>query len=87
MDSKKVKREIIGLALLLEEVSDLTVFVDYAGHVQSLTVRVYQNHDQEDQSLLLRDSFYMGFKLATKSNYNNIKNFLTEQIEKATAIL
>jgi hypothetical protein len=82
---KDAKREIISLALLLEDVSDLTVFVDYSGHVKSVKIRVYEDYRGEQKELLYKD-FYTDFRCDTQRDYVAIKTFLQFKIEEYTAV-
>jgi hypothetical protein len=83
---KDAKREIIGLALLLEDVSDLTVFADYSGHVKNVAIRVFENEGEENEIVLLQKSFYADFSFGTIKEYEEIKAFLHSKIEEYTAI-
>jgi hypothetical protein len=80
-----VKREIMSLALLLEDISDLTVFVDYYGHVNEVSVRVYENYESERKELF-NQSFYTYHSWSSSGNYQDIKTFLQTKIEEYTAI-
>jgi hypothetical protein len=84
---KDKKREIIGLALLLDEISELTVFANYSGHVKRVSVRVYEYEGEQKEAELLDDGFYADFRFSDdEKNYLKIKEFLTSEIKKATAI-
>jgi hypothetical protein len=83
---KDAKREIIGLALLLEDVSDLTVFVRYHGHVQSVSLEVVKADGLESEKELIRGSFYTDFRHGTDEQYEVMKSFLQSKIEEYTAI-
>lgn len=79
---KSEKREIIGLALLLDEISDYVVFVDYSGHVKSLSVRVKEGDD-----VLFNNSFYVDFEFDyDHKNYLVIRSFLESKIAEVTEI-
>lgn len=89
------RREIIKLALLLDEVSDLQVFIEYSGHVNSLRVRVYSIKEDvvadaewtdKTNELLFKD-FYCDFKYKSDlKNYEEIRGFLQSEIDKRIAI-
>lgn len=85
MNSAKMKREIIGLALLLDEVSDLAVFIRYSSHVKKISIDVRAS--KEDAETVFDGSFYFDFKYDDdRPNYHRIKAFLNEEIAKATEI-
>lgn len=87
--AKDPKREIIGLALLLEDVSDLAVFVSYSGHVQKVGVRVYENHGQKEEKEekeLLYSEFYADLRYRTEKEYLKIKKFLETKVHEYTVI-
>jgi hypothetical protein len=83
---KNAKREIIGLALLLEEVSDLVVFCRYSGHVKSVNIEVCD--DERGRNTIFDKRFYVDFHSnIDEKNYLDIKQYLQNQIDKATAII
>ncbi|WHY93746.1 hypothetical protein QNK12_09915 [Neobacillus cucumis] len=85
MNSAKLKREIIGLALLADEVTGLLVFVDYSAHVKSISIRVFDNEEAENK--IFSGRFYFDFKYESdESEYQRIKEFLQTEISKATEI-
>lgn len=92
MNNAKAKREIIGLALLLDEVSDCGVFIDYSSHVKSITIRVFERKDcfNKDKLLpveILNDKFYFDFRFKKDEvAYFRIKEVLQAEITKATEI-
>lgn len=92
MNSAKAKREIIGLALLLDEVSEYGVFFEYSPHVNGISLRVYENKDCYDEikpqpAQLFKGSFYFDFCYkADVENYQKAKEFLQAEISKATEI-
>jgi hypothetical protein len=83
---KDPKREIMGLALLLEDVSDLTVFLNYSGHVKGVSVRVFENDGTENETKLIDERFYNDFSCGTQTEYEAIKIFLQTKIDEYTQI-
>jgi hypothetical protein len=71
---------------LLDEVSELTVFADYSGHVKNVSVRVYENEGETNEVILLKNDFYTDFRFGTDKNYEEIKSFLQSLIEEYTSI-
>jgi hypothetical protein len=92
MNSAKAKREIIGLALLLDEVSDNGVFFDYSPHVRQISLRVFEskdcyNEDKPQPAELFKGRFYFDFShRSDEADYQRIKEFLQAEIAKATLI-
>lgn len=80
---KKV-REIIGLALLLQEISDFHVFIDHSGHVKCVTIRVIKKNG-EDKDFHFREQFYYSH-LYNEEDFMKIKEFLTFHIAELTAV-
>jgi hypothetical protein len=85
MNSAKIKREVIGLALLADEVTDLLIFVNYSPHVKRLSVRIFD--DKEAENEVFKGGFYWDFRFPDdEENYRIIKEFLTEEIKKSSEI-
>ena len=84
MNEAKVKREIISLALMLDEVSEYAVFFDYSPHVKEITVRVKASKT-EWKEMIFGGSFY--YNREDNEEYLRIKDFLTEKIREATEII
>lgn len=83
---KDAKREIMGLALLLDDISDLAVFVRYSGHVKAVDLRVHENEGEENEKILISKQFYSDFSCNTQSEYEEMKAFLQSKIEEYTQI-
>jgi len=47
MKNYKLVMEIIGLAILVNENTDLCVFVDFSGHIKSIDVRIFPSKSEE----------------------------------------
>jgi hypothetical protein len=86
MNSANAKREIIGLALLVDEITDLAVFVDYQAHVGNLSISASRSKDNWEDKVFKGD-YYVDFRFRRDTeSHNRIKKFLTEEIQKATEI-
>lgn len=90
-----VKREIIKLSLLLGDISDLQVFVDYAGHVNTLSVRVFRQKEEFNEEAKWRDTVerlfdsYFNFDLKYQDDvekFKETKQFLQNEIDKRIAV-
>ncbi|PFP30119.1 hypothetical protein COJ96_06785 [Bacillus sp. AFS073361] len=86
MSSAKVKREIIGLALLLDEVSDYTVFFDYSPHVSELSVSVRKNKEEWKLKVFEGKFYYDFHREEDEGKYLRIKEFLETEIKNLTEI-
>lgn len=92
MNIAKIKREIIGLALLLDEVSDYGVFFDYSPHVSLISIRVFECKDSHREGKpqpaeIFKGKFYYDFQYdSDRNNYIRIIEFLQKEIAKATEI-
>lgn len=77
-------REIMSMAMLLENVSnDLTVFVEWAGHVKNLTVRIYFNYDdKKNKKTILNESFYDDLGHGTEKRYIASRDILKELLRE-----
>ncbi|MEC1744153.1 hypothetical protein [Schinkia azotoformans] len=90
------KREVIKLALLLDEISDLHVFVDYSGHVETVSVRVYSAKEEvvdpeakwTEQVNKIFDEYYnFNFKYEDDfKKYEATKQYLQSEIDKRIAV-
>jgi hypothetical protein len=91
MNSAKAKREIIGLALLVDEITDLAVFVRYHPHVSLINVDVAKSK-KEWKEKVFEGEFYCDPNREYYNpereleRYNRIKEFLTDVVRKATEI-
>lgn len=92
MNSAKVKREIIGLAILLDDVSEYAVFFNYSPHVSQISLRIFESKDcfKEDTpqpEIIFNARFYYDLSHASDiEDYKRIKEFLQTEIAKATEI-
>ncbi|WP_458412751.1 hypothetical protein ACNQFZ_18365 [Schinkia sp. CFF1] len=90
------KREIIKLALLLDEILELYVFVDYSSHVKQISVRVFdvkEGYDANESPWseynieLLNERFYFDFPSdESVKKFEDIKVFLQNEIDKRIAV-
>jgi len=62
MKNYKLVMEIISLAVLINENTELCTFVDFSGHVGKISVRVFRSkseeHTQGDHKIYSADSYY-----------------------------
>ena len=84
MNEAKKKREIISLALMLDEVSDYAVFFEYSPHVKQISIRVRESKT-EWKGKIFDGSFY--WDREGDEEYLLVKDFLEEEIRKATEII
>ncbi|CEG29599.1 hypothetical protein [Bacillus sp. B-jedd] len=85
---KKEVRELIGLALLVEEISDYDVFIHYAGHVDTLEIRIDRSEENGGERIF-KSEFKVdnpNRKYAGYSTYAEAKEFLDKCIADSTAI-
>jgi hypothetical protein len=86
MENKQAKKEIIRLALMLEEISEHVVFIDYSGHVKNLYVSVNESKENWGKQIF-RGNFYTDFRYESDQNdYESIKEFLQSKINELTII-
>lgn len=84
MSEAKIKREIISLAIMLDEISDYAVFIDYTPHVKEIGVRVGASKVRWREKIFY-ETFYWDSE--NKEGYLRIKEFLNKEIKKATEII
>jgi hypothetical protein len=86
MKNKQAKKEIIGLALFLDEISDYAVFIDYSGHVGNLYISIGGSKENWNNKIFKGD-FYTDFRYKSdKEDYESIKKFLQNKINELTII-
>ena len=69
MKNYKLLMEIIGLAILVNENTELCVFVDFSGHVKSIDVRIFPSKSEEHTQ---------GEKLYSASSYYEEESWMEE---------
>lgn len=86
MNSAKIKREIISLALLADELTELAVWIDYSPHVSQISVKATKSKEEWREEIF-KGRFYYDFHYDDDlEKYQRIKDFLTEEIRKVTEI-
>jgi len=58
MKNYKLVMNIIGLTVLINENTELCTFVDFAGHVSKVSIRVYAKKETEELPIKKFDLYY-----------------------------